>query len=47
MQPQQRGKILVVQSSDEDKDYDKGGNDRAFSKSLDAMLSIQMKHYHQ
>ncbi|KAL9365780.1 hypothetical protein Peur_043653 [Populus x canadensis] len=38
---------MVVQSSDEDKDYDKGGNDGAFSKSLDAMLSIQMKHYHQ
>ncbi|KAL9402892.1 hypothetical protein Peur_006741 [Populus x canadensis] len=39
---------MVVQSSDEDEDYDKeGGDDDASSKSLDAMLFIQMEHCHR
>jgi hypothetical protein len=38
---------MVVQSSDEDDDYDKEeGDDSASSKSLDAMLFIQMEHCH-
>ncbi|KAJ6901584.1 serine/threonine-protein kinase ifkC isoform X2 [Populus alba x Populus x berolinensis] len=39
---------MVVQSSDEDEDDDKeGDDDGASSKSLDAMLFIQMEHCHQ